>query len=157
MGDAIGLRLGTPEDAAALGEVAMRSKAHWGYSAEELERFRAVLSYPPGDVVARRITVAVADDIVGFASVDGVPPAGELGNLWVVPELIGTGLGRRLWLDAIDRARREGFTELTIDADPGAEGFYLAMGAERIGESESEAVPGRMLPRLRYRVGEGPA
>jgi hypothetical protein len=36
-----------------------------------------------------------------------------------------------------------------IDADPFAEGFYLAMGAERIGEVASDALPGRMLPQLR--------
>jgi len=35
-----------------------------------------------------------------------------------------------------------------IDADPNAEGFYLKMGAERVGESPSGSIPGRMLPLL---------
>jgi hypothetical protein len=40
---------------------------------------------------------------------------------------------------------------MTIDADPHAEAFYLAMGAVRVGEAASESIPGRSLPRLAYR------
>jgi len=35
---------------------------------------------------------------------------------------------------------------MIIQGDPNAEGFYRAMGAERIGEQESHSIPGRMLP-----------
>jgi SAM-dependent methyltransferase len=41
---------------------------------------------------------------------------------------------------------------LTIDADPHAEAFYVAMGAARVGESPSGSIPGRMLPRLELSV-----
>lgn len=112
-----------------------------------MERCRAELTFCPEEVAARRITVAdTADGLAGFVSVDGAPPRGELGNLWVAPERIGTGLGRRLWKHALDTARAAGFTELTIESEPHAEPFYLAMGAERVGE-----IPGRTLPLLRMR------
>lgn len=39
-----------------------------------------------------------------------------------------------------------------IDAGPGAVGFYQAMGAERAGTAPSGSIPGRTLPRLRYRL-----
>ncbi|WP_067619878.1 hypothetical protein [Alicyclobacillus acidiphilus] len=40
--------------------------------------------------------------------------------------------------------------ELTIRPDPNAEPFYLAMGAQRVGEVPSGSIPGRMLPLLQY-------
>ena len=49
-------------------------------------------------------------------------------------------------------ARGGGFTAFTVDADPGAEGFYRRMGAVRVGTSASGSIPGRRLPRLRYEV-----
>ena len=104
-------------------------------------------------MAGRHITLATADGrMVGFYSLDGDPPAGELGNLWLDPTSIGTGLGRRLWRHAIDAARRAGFTSLRIEADPHAEGFYLAMGAVRIGGTPSGSIPGRILPLLRYDI-----
>ncbi|TCT06419.1 hypothetical protein EDC22_1111 [Tepidamorphus gemmatus] len=40
----------------------------------------------------------------------------------------------------------------SVDSDPFAEGFYLAMGAQRVGEAPSGAIAGRMLPRLAKRL-----
>jgi hypothetical protein len=37
-------------------------------------------------------------------------------------------------------------------SDPQAEGFYLALGAQREGASESTVMPGRMLPLMRFRL-----
>jgi GNAT superfamily N-acetyltransferase len=62
-----------------------------------------------------RIVVAEgATGVFGFYSTDGEPPSGELGNVWVVPEQIGTGLGRELWQHALANARRAGFTSLRV-------------------------------------------
>jgi hypothetical protein len=52
----------------------------------------------------------------------------------------------------LDAARQLGWTDFTIAADPHAEQFYLTMGAERIGDIESEAKPGRRLPLLRMKL-----
>jgi GNAT superfamily N-acetyltransferase len=147
------LRPARPDEADVLGEVALRSKGHWGYEQDFLDACRSELTFRPAEIAARRIVVASsAGEIAGFYSVDGEPPKGELGNLWVLPEAIGTGLGRRLWQDALATARAAGFTELRIDADPYAEGFYLAMGAVRIGSAISASIPGRTLPLLLMRL-----
>jgi hypothetical protein len=58
----------------------------------------------------------------------------------------GTGAGRRLFEHASRTASELGFTQLSIEADPNAEGFYLAMGATRLGERRSPS--GRSLPLL---------
>lgn len=143
------LRAARPAEAAELTELALRSKAHWGYGQEFLDACRAELTIRPEDVVARRITVAESEErLLGFFSIDGEPPRGELGNLWVTPEAIGTGLGRRLWEGALSVARTAGFTSFEVEAEPNAEGFYRAMGAVRIGETPSGSVGGRVLPLL---------
>lgn len=136
-----------------LSDVALKSKGHWGYDQDFLDTCRSELTFQPAEIEARRMVVASsAGKIAGFYSLDGEPPAGELGNLWVLPESIGTGLGRRLWQHALATARAAGFTELRIDADPYAEGFYLAMGAVRIGAAMSASIPGRTLPLLLMRL-----
>lgn len=141
-----------------LGELALRSKAHWGYDRGFLDACRAELTFRPEEVALRRIVVAEsAGRVLGFYSLDGEPPNGELGNMWVEPEWIGRGVGRRLWAHAIETARGTGFQILRIDADPFAEGFYLAMGAVRIGERPSGSIPGRTLPLLEVRLVQSPA
>ncbi|HEV2780140.1 MAG TPA: GNAT family N-acetyltransferase [Actinophytocola sp.] len=147
------LRAARADEAGVLSELALRSKAHWGYDAEFLAACRAELTLSPAEVAAGRVVVAEVDGTVaGFYTVDGAPPDGELGNLWVDPRAIGTGLGRRLWRHAVGTARAAGFTALRIEADPHAEGFYLAMGARRVGQSRSASIPGRRLPLLRFTV-----
>lgn len=144
------IRAARPDEAAALGELALRSKAHWDYDQAFLDACRAELAFTPRDVASRRIMVAQEGErLLGFYSVDGRAPEGELGNLWLEPGAIGRGLGRLLWQHALDTARANGFTVLHIAADPNAEGFYVAMGAVRAGEVPSGSMPGRVLPLLR--------
>ena len=70
-----------------------------------------------------------------------------LENLWVSPELIGQGVGKRLFLHAVELARQRGYEILQLEADPNAVGFYEKMGLHRIGDrhSEIEGQP-RILP-----------
>lgn len=140
------LRPARPGEAALLSELALRSKAHWGYDEAFLDRCRPVLTLRPDEVAARHTVVAEAGgEILGFYTIDG----DELGNLWIDPAHLRKGVGRWLWGHAVESARTLGRTDLVIVADPHAEGFYLAMGAIRSGEVASEVDPGRALPRLR--------
>ena len=148
------LRAARADEAARLGETALRSKGYWGYDADFLAACRAELTFRSEEVAARRIVVADAPaGIAGFYSLDGDPPEGELGNLWVVPEHIGTGLGRRLWNHAVTAAGAAGYRTLRIEADPNAVGFYQAMGAKQVGEVPSGSIPGRTLPLLSFTLG----
>lgn len=151
--DSIVFRDARENETDLLGKIALRSKGHWGYSEDFLGTCRAELTFRPEDLAARRFVVAdSAAGVVGFYSIDGQPPSGELGNLWVVPERIGTGLGRQLWQHAVATARMTGYTSLRIEADPNAVGFYKVMGAEEIGEVPSGSIPGRTLPLLTFRL-----
>ncbi|MGW6580515.1 GNAT family N-acetyltransferase [Streptomyces globisporus] len=143
------IRAGEAAEAAALTDLALRSKGHWEYDAEFLAACREELTMRPAEVAARRTAVAEEDGrILGFTTLDGEPPKGALGMMFVEPDTIGRGVGRRLFTHTTDEARRLGFTRLTIDADPNAEPFYRAMGAVRIGATPSGSIPGRELPLL---------
>jgi predicted N-acetyltransferase YhbS len=69
--------------------------------------------------------------------------------MWVAPDLIGTGVGKQLFLAAMQKASELKLSAVEISSDPNAEGFYQKMGAYRLGETVSE-VDGepRILPRL---------
>jgi hypothetical protein len=66
---------------------------------------------------------------------------------------MGQGIGRSLFLHAVDRAKHLGFKKLEIESDPNAEGFYLRMGARRVGLNASEVAGHRReLPVLVYEL-----
>ncbi|HWG23469.1 GNAT family N-acetyltransferase [Actinospica sp.] len=148
------IRAARPDEAAQLSALALRSKAHWGYDAAFLEASRQELTLSPEQIVHRRTQVAVSREpendgrLLGFGTIEGEPPAGELGMLFVDPPAIGTGVGGALYSHLAEMALGLGFHRLTIAADPNAEPFYLAKGAVRIGGVPSGAVEGRVLPLL---------
>ncbi|MEE1941706.1 GNAT family N-acetyltransferase [Streptomyces sp. TRM 70361] len=136
-------------EAAALTDLALRSKAHWGYDAAFLDACRDELTVAADEVVRRRATVADRDGrVLGFTTLEGEPPVGVLGMMFVEPRAIGQGIGRLLFRHTVTAARELGFARLTIDADPHAEPFYRAMGAVRTGDVPSGSIAGRLLPRL---------
>jgi GNAT superfamily N-acetyltransferase len=135
--------------------IAVASKAHWGYDAEFMENCRAEISVLPEEI--ERLTVVAAQagaEIAGFYSLepDGAG-GGELHKLFVRPDFMGHGIGRRLFEDACHRARSEGYLAVSLDSDPNALGFYKEMGCSVIGEAPSGSIPGRMLPRLSHNLG----
>ena len=135
-------------EAGSLSELALRSKAHWGYHAEFLEAMRELLTFTERDLVDDLVYVLEQGrEPVGVYRIVGNPPEGELSDLWLDPSFIGRSLGRRLFRHALDTAAAHGYRTLIIESDPNAEGFYAAMGADRIGERRSPS--GRILPLLR--------
>jgi GNAT superfamily N-acetyltransferase len=144
------IRRARPEEAGVLSDLALRAKGYWGYDAAFLEACRAELTIAPKSIAERESYVVEEDGQVrGFYALAGSTPEDELDDLFVEPDAIGKGYGRLLWDHAIATMRANGATSFIIQADPYAEGFYRAMGAERIGDSPSGSIPGRMLPLLR--------
>jgi GNAT superfamily N-acetyltransferase len=147
------LRVATPNEAAELTELALRSKAHWGYDEAFMAKCRETLKVTAEDCESGAVWVA-ADGarLAGFCSVCGDAPQGKLSDLFIDPEYIGKGAGRLLLENAVERAKELGFSELEIHSDPHAVDFYLHFGAEKAGEVPSESIPGRTLPRLLLEV-----
>ncbi|MFE5767824.1 GNAT family N-acetyltransferase [Streptomyces sp. NPDC056485] len=148
------LRAARPGEAGELGALVLRSKAYWGYDAEFLASCAPELRIRDAEVAERRIVVAEdarEGRVLGLASLEGGPPVARLGLLFVEPEAIGRGVGRRLYRDALRRAAGLGFRRLLIDSDPHAAGFYRAMGAlgpPRPGSAGAEEEPPAGLVRF---------
>jgi GNAT superfamily N-acetyltransferase len=148
----IAIRPARLDEGPELTELAVRAKSHWGYDAGFLDSARADLRIDPDTIRSARIYVVEhAGSIVGFYGLLGEPPEGRLEWMFLEPHAIGHGHGRRMWSDAIERARAAGFSELLIESDRFAEPFYLAMGAIRLGETESP-VDGAPLPLLKVEI-----
>jgi GNAT superfamily N-acetyltransferase len=145
------IRPAHPEESALLSDLALRSKGHWGYDAAFLESCREELTLTEELITDERAHVAEKDgQVVGFYTLAGRPPEGQLGHMFVEPAHVNQKIGRRLWEHAIGTAEEEGIRRILIEADPYAEAFYEAMGAIRVGEIPSGSIPGRVLPLLAY-------
>lgn len=149
MSDAV-LRPGRRDEARLLSDLALRSKGHWAYDAAFLDACRDELTLTP-DAAAEAVAAEVDGAVVGFHLLDDDAPdagRGRLAMLFVDPAAIGSGIGRLLYGDAVAKACARGWRSLVLDADPGAEPFYLRIGAGRVGEVPSGSIPGRVLPVL---------
>lgn len=136
-----------------LSDLAMRSKAHWGYDADFLKACRAELTLDPTRLESESIWVATQDDvIVGFSALLVDDGGAQMTDLFVDPAHIGAGVGRALWDHTIEAGRIRGVVRIRVEADPHAEEWYLRRGAVRVGETPSGSIPGRMLPLLEYYV-----
>ncbi|HEY5024210.1 MAG TPA: GNAT family N-acetyltransferase [Acidimicrobiales bacterium] len=133
-----------------LSELALRSKAHWGYDETFIEACREELTVRPQDVEGRQLTVAVqagTGRILGFYGLLGTgPDEAELSALFVEPAVIGTGIGRLLFDDAVGVAHEAAVRRIRIEADPFAAAFYEHMGATPSGTTPSHSMAGRELP-----------
>lgn len=157
MSETIRIRRARPEEAALLTELTIRSKAHWPYDAAFLAVVRHELEFQPSKYLPDFHVYVLEEKqtVLGFCGLIRVDDARmELRDLFLDPNYIGEGQGKRLWNFAVELARGLGFRTLILTADPYAEPFYLHQGAVRIGEKSSTALPGRELPILEFRLNE---
>lgn len=142
-----------PGQAPELSAIALRAKGYWGYSRKQLERWRPLfLTIAPEYIQANRVWVAADyERPLGFAALEQHGEDMVLEHLWVLPDSIGQGIGRRLFLHVAAHVPRFVFT-----SDPHADGFYLRLGARKIGEQYSTAQD-TMLTRFEYRAPGGGA
>ncbi|MFG2889031.1 GNAT family N-acetyltransferase [Streptomyces sp. NPDC048248] len=135
--------------------------------AADAERRRSWFGRRPpkmSDLVAERDGEVVGWACVGPArdpdiappegALTGGEPPGELLTLYVMPALIGTGVGRALLAAAMGRARAAGFGTLylwVVRGNARARRFYERAGFVPDGSEEAYEVGGRSVPELRYR------
>ena len=122
-------------DAATLSTIASAAKAHWGYPASWLAQWAEALTITPETITAREVFKAIRDGTtLGFYSLQPTDNAAwQLDHLWVLPSFLRQGIGSALFAHAVQQTQSRGARRLMIESDPHAEGFYLQMGAYRIG------------------------
>jgi GNAT superfamily N-acetyltransferase len=152
------IRPAAPADAEALTALALAGKRYWGYPDAWIEAWRGLLTRTPDYVAANEVHCAEDDTgrLVGYYALEPDGGRWRLEDFFLSPSAIGQGLGRRLFAHAVQAARALGAAELLIESDPNAEGFYLRMGAQRIGEAVSRLTgEARVIPLLRYALPGG--
>jgi N-acetylglutamate synthase-like GNAT family acetyltransferase len=148
------IRQARPDECGALTELTMRSKAHWGYDAAFMANVRKDLEVNPEKFMPyfHVYILETENEVIGFYSLR--PEDAEavaLEDLFIEPKYIGRGYGKQLWDHSLRVAQSGGYSKMTLISDPYAEPFYASRGAIRIGEIESNALAGRMLPLMEYR------
>ena len=148
------IRAASVTEATTLSQISLDAKRYWGYPEHWIRHWQADLTISSEFITNNHVYVAEHDgEIRGFYALCLVEDKGELEHLWVRPSYIGTGLGKELFLDAMERAAKMNVSEVQLSADPNAAGFYERMGAQEIGETHSE-IDGqlRKLPRMKIDV-----
>jgi N-acetylglutamate synthase-like GNAT family acetyltransferase len=142
------IRRAAASDAEALTALAHAAKRHWRYPEEWIALWRRDLTFTAEFIERHPVYGAVEDGtIVGVYALMFAAADCELEHFWVAPARMGAGIGRTLFEHAVAGCRAIGVRRLWINADPNAEGFYVRMGARRVGEVPSTPA-GRVLPRL---------
>jgi GNAT superfamily N-acetyltransferase len=123
-----------PAEAPLLTEMAHCSKRYWGYPEAWIQTWRDVLTVHP-DIVETDIAfiARLENQPAGFYVLTLNHSQPCLEHLWVLPQFMKRGVGRALFQHAIAQMRDQGQRSMRIESDPNAEGFYLRMGAQRIG------------------------
>ena len=145
------IRPAVANEAPVLTTIALDAKRHWGYPEHWIKHWESDLTISSDFIRDNHVYVAEDDgEIRGFYALCVAGHKAELEHMWVTPAHIGTGIGKELFLDAMERAAKLNVSSVEISSDPNAAGFYKWMGAKQIGETDS-VVDGqtRKLPRLK--------
>jgi ribosomal protein S18 acetylase RimI-like enzyme len=148
------IRRAVPEEAVSLSQIAFAAKRYWGYPEHWMELWKPQLTFTPEYFEENESWVAEINGVpVAFYTLLEQHGHAWIENLWVSPELIGKGVGKRLFLHALDLSRQRGFQKLQLEADPNAVGFYKKVGMYKIGERryvlESQV---RILPTMEIKL-----
>ena len=147
------IRFAKPEEALLLSDLALRSKGYWGYDTDFLASCKQELTYQESQLKSPAYCFKVAElkgiNITGFFALNFLSSDyPELEALFIDPDFIGQGWGKQLLNAAVAVAKEHKAKSIKIQGDPFALDFYLANGAVKVGETESNSILGRFLPLL---------
>ncbi|KGL58825.1 GNAT family N-acetyltransferase [Polaribacter sp. Hel1_85] len=134
-------------DAKQLTEIALKSKAFWGYSNDLIESWRNDLTVTSAMISNCGIfKFLVNNEIVGFYVLNSPKEKTiELEMLFMLPQFIGKGIGKQLLQHLFEKALKLNVYSMTLLADPNAVPFYKSKGFYQIDRKES-SISGRFLP-----------
>ena len=135
----VNIRKAIPEDAATLTRIAHDAKRHWGYPENWIKHWQDDLTISPEFVAVNLVYVAESEsEVLGFYALIIHGDKAELDHMWVAPEHIGAGIGKELFIHAMQTAAEQSIDAVEILSDPNAASFYRKMGAYQIGETTSD-------------------
>ncbi len=151
----IEIRRAHPNEAEALTAIAHAAKRHWNYPEDWIAQWKLDLTITPEFIRDNEVFVALLNEqIAGCCALVLTESLAEIEHMWMLPEHMGSGIGRALFEHAKRRAVERGAQALELSADPNAEGFYTRMGAKLIGEIPAgmSGREDRVLSRMRINL-----
>jgi GNAT superfamily N-acetyltransferase len=148
----------TPADDAVLTEITKRAKARWKYSGEQLLEWAEALTVSKAYIAQHPTYKLLAQGGLPVGYYSYYPLSArvvKLDNLFLLPDYIGQGHGRRLLADFFDKIQPTAAEKVVLDADPHAEPFYRHFGFRTVGRLES-TTNDRFLPIMEKVLREGP-
>ncbi|MFD2941015.1 GNAT family N-acetyltransferase [Flavobacterium notoginsengisoli] len=136
-----------------LTSITKKSKAYWGYSAEQIQKWDKNLTISQDYIRENNVFKLVDNDLImGYYSyVFKDEKVIELDNLFILPEYIGKGFGKYLVFDFLNRIKEEKIERIILNSEPNAEEFYAKMGFVKIGEFET-SIKNRFMPIMEMKI-----
>lgn len=140
-------------DCEILTQITKKSKAHWGYSNEQIEIWSPYLTVSKEYIKTNSVyNLQIEDRIVGYYSFfHESENIIKLDNLFVLPEFIGKGLGKILMSDFLMRLKNQGIQKVVLNSEPNAEDFYAKFGFVKVGQIET-SIKDRYLPIMELKI-----
>lgn len=140
------IRFAVPTDMGVLNDLFRRSSLSNEGDRVSLLAHPDALAFSDRPVHEHRTRVAIADGrIVGFATTLIAGQVSVLEDLFVDPDWARRGIGRRLVVDALATARRQGASRMEVTANGHALGFYEKAGFVVEGLVETRFGPGSRM------------
>ena len=141
------------KDAQYLTELTIRSKSYWNYSQKQIEAWRDELSISESYIVENIVYKLTENNtIMGYYSYYELNKSEVmLENLFVEPQYIGKGIGKRLMSDFLNRVINSNYQKVLLDADPNAENFYAKLGFKVIGKRKT-SIKNRFMPIMEKQI-----
>lgn len=140
----------TQNDAKELTEIALISKAYWGYTEEQIQSWTEDLTVTSQMIENMMVYKFISNQkTLGFYILNQPQKTNiELEFLFVHPDAIGQKIGKQLLKHATEKARGFHIESMTLLADPNAQPFYESQGFVFVDKKES-AIPNRFLPVMK--------
>lgn len=154
MVESVVFRRARGDEADVLGDLTIGGVSYWGHDVNfpELVEDLRNNDLPTAEYIEESPVYVLEEggERIGFYGLEDRGEHVELRYMFLGTDHIGKGHGRRLWNHAVAQAEEIG-TKMRILSDPGAIGFYTAMGARM--EGEQEVKPGFALGIFWYELG----
>jgi len=141
------------DDHETLTAITKKSKAYWGYSAEQIEIWSPFLTVSEEYIETNTVfNLRIDNEIVGYYSFFHESEFTiKLDNLFVLPEFIGKGFGKILMNDFLVRIKDEKVQKVVLNSEPKAESFYTKFGFLKVGQIET-SIKDRYLPIMELKI-----
>jgi ribosomal protein S18 acetylase RimI-like enzyme len=135
-------------DLETLNTISVKSKSYWGYPESWIEQWMDELTLDKDKFSMQNVLVVETEHkLIGFASIVEHSKNYEILHLWILPEYIGMGYGKKL-LEKTIHTFVKSDKEIIVEADPNAEPFYQRQGFVTYDKVESFP-KGRFLPVMK--------